>query len=347
MHPAHPHMTWTPRLPSDTQPLYAAIADAIADDAESGRLAAGTRLPTHRALAATLGVDVTTVSRAYSEARRRGLVVGHVGRGTYVRGARPSPATRTAAPLVDLTVNLPPEPSDTCDAAMRRSLADIGRSPTLAALLAYAPVGGSVEHREAGVAWCASHGITASVDRLAVCGGAQQALTSVLSAHCEPGDVVLTEALTYPGFLAAARLLRLRTVGVSMEDREALLGYANHSMAGHYASADVGRLLGQANLVLRRKETRTVLRVANAESLWIKGPAEVRQNEKRAHLTLVRSRRREVRVVGPSRSRRSRVAPSPRVLLSRRMSSPTAQDWWPQEFTTSEFGQVRRSATGF
>ena len=41
---------------------------------------------------------------------------------------------------------------------------------------------------------------------------------------------------------------RLRTVGVSMEDREALLGYANHSMAGHYASADVGRLLGQANL---------------------------------------------------------------------------------------------------
>ena len=33
-------------------------------------------------------------------------------------------------------------------------------------------------------------------------------------------------------------------------------------MAGHYASADVGRLLGQANLVLKREETRTVLRVA-------------------------------------------------------------------------------------
>jgi hypothetical protein len=35
-------------------------------------------------------------------------------------------------------------------------------------------------------------------------------------------------------------------------------------MAGHYASADVGRLLKQANLVLNRQETRTVLRVANA-----------------------------------------------------------------------------------
>ena len=81
-------MAWTPRLTAETAPLYVAIADAIADDAESGRLAPGTRLPTHRALAATLGIDVTTVSRAYAEARRRGLVVGHVGRGTYVRGAR-------------------------------------------------------------------------------------------------------------------------------------------------------------------------------------------------------------------------------------------------------------------
>jgi integrase len=42
---------------------------------------------------------------------------------------------------------------------------------------------------------------------------------------------------------------RLRAAGVSAEDREALLGHANHSMAGHYASADVGRLLKQANLV--------------------------------------------------------------------------------------------------
>ena len=34
-------------------------------------------------------------------------------------------------------------------------------------------------------------------------------------------------------------------------------------MSGHYASADVGRLLKLANLVLQRAETRTVLRVAN------------------------------------------------------------------------------------
>ena len=82
---------------------------------------------------------------------------------------------------------------------------------------------------------------------------------------------------------------RLRAAGVSAEDREALLGHANHSMVGHYASADVGRLLKQANLVLNRKETRTVLRVAIAgiPSLWIKGPARVPQASKRPHLRLV------------------------------------------------------------
>src|SRR5687768_11274351 len=215
-------MSWTPRLPAETQPLYVALADAIADDAESGRLAPGTRLPTHRALAKTLGVDVTTVSRGYAEARRRGLVVGHVGRGTYVRGARPVTAARSIRALIDLTVNLPPEPSDACDDAMRRSLADLSRSPSLAALLVYAPLGGSEAHREAGVTWCGVRGISASVDRVLVCGGAQQAVNAILSAHCEPGDVVLTEALTYPGFLAATRALRLRVVGVAL-DRDGIV----------------------------------------------------------------------------------------------------------------------------
>jgi site-specific recombinase XerC len=74
---------------------------------------------------------------------------------------------------------------------------------------------------------------------------------------------------------------RLRAAGVSAEDREALLGHANHSMAGHYASADVGRLLKQANLVLNRQETRTVLRVANAREFRAvdkrsgRGPADL------------------------------------------------------------------------
>jgi integrase len=57
---------------------------------------------------------------------------------------------------------------------------------------------------------------------------------------------------------------RLRAAGVSAEDREVLLGHANHSMAGHYASADLGRLLEQANLILNRGGTQTLLRLADS-----------------------------------------------------------------------------------
>jgi len=53
---------------------------------------------------------------------------------------------------------------------------------------------------------------------------------------------------------------RLRAAGVSDEDRCALLGHATHTMSGHYASGDLGRLMREANLVLNRQETRTVLR---------------------------------------------------------------------------------------
>jgi len=60
---------------------------------------------------------------------------------------------------------------------------------------------------------------------------------------------------------------RLRAAGVSAEDRAALLGHADRSIAGHYASADVGRLIREANLVLRREATCTVLRVANGAPL--------------------------------------------------------------------------------
>jgi Phage integrase family len=58
---------------------------------------------------------------------------------------------------------------------------------------------------------------------------------------------------------------RLRAAGVSAEDREALRGHAIHSMAGHYASADVGHLLEQANLIVEPSGTRAVLRIAGSQ----------------------------------------------------------------------------------
>ena len=78
---------WLPEIEKRVGPRYLAIADALGEDTARGRLKAGTRLPTHRELADQLGVTVGTVTRAYAEAARRGLVSGEVGRGTFARGA--------------------------------------------------------------------------------------------------------------------------------------------------------------------------------------------------------------------------------------------------------------------
>ena len=76
---------WTPDLSGRNGPRYRAIAEALAEDVRAGRLAGGTQLPTQRDLAWKLRVTIGTVSRAYAEAERRGLIGGEVGRGTYVR----------------------------------------------------------------------------------------------------------------------------------------------------------------------------------------------------------------------------------------------------------------------
>ena len=75
-----PATSWMPTLGRDGGPLYLAIAGAIAADIAAERLKPGTRLPPQRALADALGIDFTTVTRAYAEAgQARPAVEGRVG----------------------------------------------------------------------------------------------------------------------------------------------------------------------------------------------------------------------------------------------------------------------------
>ena len=211
---------WTPDLGQRSGPRYLAIAEALAEDAGGGRLRAGARLPTHRELADRLGVTVGTITRAYAEATRRGLVTGEVGRGTFVRApARPPAPAAVADPdLIDLSANLPPAVATRREAAVfARSLAALSRRKDLGRLLEYPAEGGAREHRAAGAEWVRRGGYATSVDRVLVTSGSQHGMTAVFAALFGPGDVVATEALTYPGMKTLAGLLALRLHGVAMD----------------------------------------------------------------------------------------------------------------------------------
>src|SRR5690348_8762182 len=92
---------------------YRRVADAVAADIAAGRLRPGDRLPPQRTFARRRGIAASTAARVYRELGRRGLVVGEVGRGTFVLAAerRAAPAlTEPADARVDLELNYPVVP---------------------------------------------------------------------------------------------------------------------------------------------------------------------------------------------------------------------------------------------
>lgn len=211
---------WEPALDKAVRPRYLAIAGALQRDIEAGRLQPGARLPTHRDLAFKLGVTVGTVSRAYAEADRRGLLHGEVGRGTFVR-PRLGPGLLRLYPeepgIIDLSVSRPPDGA--ADAELAAALGELARRQDLAPLLAYQAEAGLPAHRAAGAAWLArSTGLAAQAERLLVVSGAQHGLHAALAATVRPGEVVLTEALTYPGFKLIAGQLGFDLRGVPIDD---------------------------------------------------------------------------------------------------------------------------------
>jgi DNA-binding transcriptional MocR family regulator len=203
---------WRPQWNRADRPIYEALAEAVARDVRSGRLAAGDRLPPQRELAEALGVTVPTVTRAYSLAARRGLVGGEVGRGTFVR---PAIAADSEAGPVDLSINALPPHAHLGEIASRLDLpSDATRR---VALLNYPPREGRDSHRAAGAAWIARRGIHVAPSQVLVTAGAQHALVAALSGQLGPGDTLLVEELTYAGLLEAARLLGVVPVAVAMD----------------------------------------------------------------------------------------------------------------------------------
>lgn len=212
---------WHPEIETSGKAAYLAIADALGRDIADGQIAIDEQLPTHRELAESLGVAIGTVTRAYREAERRGLVRGEVGRGTFV-GPPPSamavrlePQGVTPSPLIDLSCNYPVYSKDPCLSAALRAVA---RKPGIQELLRYHPHAGMWRHRIAGAAWALRYGVTVDPECVLVCNGAQHALAVTLSAIADPGDLVATETLTYPGMKSVADMLRLRLQGVAMDD---------------------------------------------------------------------------------------------------------------------------------
>ncbi|MFZ3280529.1 PLP-dependent aminotransferase family protein [Pseudomonas sp.] len=200
---------------------YKTLVDAYAADIRAGRLAPGTRLPTHRELAASAGLALVTASRVYAELEAMGLVSGETGRGTFVRETALSPAQGidqkdVAVGMVDLNFNYPSLPGQA--ELLRTALRQLALSGDLEALLRYQPHAGRQHERASVARHLLSRGVCVDAGQVLIVNGAQQGLAVTLMALLKPGDVIAADALTYSGFKVLAEALHLEVVAIPVNN---------------------------------------------------------------------------------------------------------------------------------
>ena len=207
--------SWLPRLAGNKGPRFLQIADALQAAVADGSLKPGDRLPPQRQLAAWLDVDLTTVTRAYDEARRRNLLEGRGARGTYVA----APKVELTA-ILDLSMNTPPPPAGVdFDDMLKQGLSQVLMRADNAALMTYHLGGGSDADRKAGARWLQPMFGQLDARQLVVCPGAQAAIAALILALTAPGDVILAEPTTYPGLRAAATQFGRQLIAVDADEQ--------------------------------------------------------------------------------------------------------------------------------
>lgn len=225
-------------------PVYLQIDRGLRALIASGALPQGALLPPERRLAASLGVNRTTILNAYRELKADGLVESHVGSGTRVAGnaavprdpAGPLPwsqlirvgGEQTPDPLVrdllelserrdviSLAVGLPaPEllPLDLVGRLHGTMMREMG-----AGALLHSPTEGLSQFRETLCGLMATRGVRCSLPEVLVTSGSQQGLDLLARVLLDPGDEVVVEEPSYFGALQVFRRAGARLLGVGVD----------------------------------------------------------------------------------------------------------------------------------
>jgi DNA-binding transcriptional MocR family regulator len=239
---------------------YHLIADRLAADLDAGRLRPGDRLPPQRQFARQHGIANSTAARVYGELIRRGLAVGEVGRGTFIRAAEPGPEPALAGPggaRVDLEYNFPtlPEQSN----LLGRSLARLLRPDALSAALRFGSVSGTPTACEAAANLLARAGWTPDPGRLLFASSGRSAIAAALSTLVAPGERLGVEPLTYPVARGIAARLGVTLTPLTM-DEHGLVPRSIRGVRAIYLQPALHNPLGVTMPAERRAELAETLR---------------------------------------------------------------------------------------
>jgi DNA-binding transcriptional MocR family regulator len=198
---------------------YQSVADAVAEDIKAGILRPGDRLPPQREFARRHGIANSTAARVYRELARRGLTVGEVGRGTFVRAAPAAsgtPAlTEPAGSRIDLELNYPVVPEQ--NALLAEGLDALLHPDTLGRALRPVGTSGLPALQESAADILACGNWRPDPEHILFAGNGRQALSAAVTALVPPGARLGVEELTYPVVKAVAARLGITLVPLAMD----------------------------------------------------------------------------------------------------------------------------------
>lgn len=212
-------------------PIHQQLTEALRQAIRAGTLPPGSRLPSSRTLAATIGISRNVVLTAFDELYAEGYIEGHLGSGTFVtrdlptapqivtRHGAPSPrwpepqppiASEETDPLGFLSFRLGvPSTSPMPSESWRRLWRDVADSTPPKQYLNPA---GEPRLRTAIASYLGrSRGVTARADDLVITTGAAQAIDLLIQATIPAGG---SAAIEDPGYPTARRLMQLRNASV-------------------------------------------------------------------------------------------------------------------------------------
>lgn len=243
---------------------YRMISDGIAADIAQGRMPPGSRMPTQRQFAHERGIAVSTASRVYAELTRRGLVVGEVGRGTFIRNAEPDvpSAGEAEGGLINLEHVFSILPHQAADLAA--SLTPLLDPVRLQATFSPVRPGAAGPARAKAAGFFARGGWSADPETVLFTGTGRQGIAAAMTALALPGDRIGVEAMTYPIVKGLGHRLGIELVPLPM-DAEGVIpdtierAHGEKPLRALYLQPVLQSPLGQTMSAERRRAVSSVL----------------------------------------------------------------------------------------
>ncbi len=261
-------------------PAYLGLAHRIRGMVMDGRLATGSRLPSERALAETLGLSRTTITRAFAELVDTGWAVARRGSGTTVRLP-----VADRAPSISL---VPTRREDTIDLSAAAGLAPDGTAEIVARALEWLPSTlagagyepyGALHLREQIADRYTARGVPTHPDQIVVTAGALLAVSVALHTLVRPGERLVMDSPSYPGAIESAATVRARAVPVPLEGDWDLTGWTTAVRRARpraaYLIPDFHNPTGLLMSTDRRQELARILGDADCAPIVDETPAEL------------------------------------------------------------------------